>query len=227
MKKTILGLTIVSLIMLVGASSVDAQTSIAFGNGGGGSAGQVTFIANGGGTASLDLGTCSVLNVCTLSGSNSGGGTYSIVTTEAGAADIQVNGFIGSTLNRSISMNGATTSFMWNDGIAGHSLMGTVVWTSAFTDGAATITGTLSITGSTFSGALGIGSHPSIDFLTNAYASSLSTFIFKGSSGATESATLSSGEVAGVVPEPSSILLFGSGLLLAGGILRRKLSLLA
>jgi hypothetical protein len=228
MSKTILGLTIVSLILFVGASPAGAQSSVGFGNGGNGSAGQVTFISNGGGTASLDLGTCDVSNVCTLSGLNGvtvSSGTYSFTTTETGGVgdDIQVGGFIGATLNRSISMNGAMTHFMWNDGIAGDSLAGDIVWTSAFTDGHATISGTLSITSSSFSGALGIGGQASIDFTTNQYGTSLSTAIFGAPAGSTEGATLSSGEV--VAPEPSSMLLFGSGLLLAGGILRRRLVL--
>jgi len=76
-------------------------------------------------------------DVCTLSGTNTGGGTYSFVTTEAGDSDIQVGGFI-SGLNRGISMNGASTVFSFNNG-SGGTLTGNVVWTSVITDGKATI----------------------------------------------------------------------------------------
>lgn len=222
MAKTILGLTIVSLILFLGASPAGAQTGIVFGNASGGDGQQVTFISNGGNTASLDLGTCDVANVCTLSGPNTGGGMYSIVTTEAGANDIQVNGFVGGSLNRSISMNGALTTFTFTNGTGG-TLIGNVVWDTAITDGVATISGTLTITSSNLSGALS-GGQAYIDFTTNKYANSLSTFVFGAPAGATEGATLSSGEVV-ATPEPSSMLLFGSGLLLAGGILRRRLVL--
>jgi PEP-CTERM motif len=226
MTKTILGVTIVSLILLVGASSAAAQSSITFGQGGIGSSGMVTFTGNGDGSASLDIGTCNVANLCTLSGTNNGVGSYSFTTQESGGVndDLQVSAGFISGLNRGIT--GPTSMFSYDNG-SGGTLAGQVVWNSVFTDGKATITGTLTISLSTLSGGLGvIGSKASIDFSTDAYATDLSTTIFTSGSTAEESSTLSSGEVA-ATPEPSSMLLFGSGLLFGGGILRRRLTLLA
>ena len=228
MAKTILSLTVVLLILFVGASSAGAQTSISFGNGGS-SSDQVTFIANSGGAA-LDLGTCTVVSsvdTCTLSGPNvPGSGTYLFTTTEAGTADIQVGAFIGSSLNRSVSMGGAATAFTFTS--SSGNLSGSVVWDKVITDGQAILSGTLTISSSTLSGALGPGavnSQVNID-ITTVKGPDLSTTIFNASPGTTEGLALSSGEVA-ATPEPSSMLLFGSGLLMAGGILRRRLTLQA
>ena len=225
MRKLMMFMTVMALALSVGAMTASAQTSISFGNGGGGSTGNVTFEANGNGSASLDLGVCGLIGLvdtCTLSGVNTGGGTYSFTTTESGSKDIQISSGFISGLNRGVSMNGATTVFSYNNG-SGGTLTGTVIWSSLISDGVATITGTLTITTSTLSGPLGeIGRHVTIDITTNHYATDLSTTIFVSGSTASEGATLSSGEL--VTPEPSTMLLFGTGLLIAGGILRRRLA---
>ena len=116
-------------------------------------------------------------------------------------------------------MNGATTTFSFSNS-SGGTLTGTVIWSSLISDGIATITGTLTITSSTLSGALGqVGRQATIDITTNHYATDLSTTIFVNGSTASEGATLSVGEV--ITPEPRSMLLFGTGLLAFAGILRR------
>lgn len=221
MRKFMMAMTVMALALTVGTMTASAQTTIAFGNGGGSGTGNVTFIANGDGSASLDLGVCSGLT-CTLLGPNTGGGTYSFTTTETSPNQIQVSsGFIGSSLSRGISMDGATTMFSYTG--AGGTLSGTVIWSSLITDGNATINGVLTITSSTFSGPLGVvGKQAAIDFSTNGYGVELANTIFVTGSTKSYGAALSSGQV--VTPEPNSMLLFGTGLLLAGGILRRRLA---
>jgi hypothetical protein len=211
MRRWLIVLAAFTLALTISPKNASAQSSIAFGDGT--STGNVTFIANGGGTATLDLGICSV--DCSLTGSNTGGGTFSLVTT----APIHV-GAIGSAggLNDAISMGGATSTFTYNG--SGGTLSGTVIWTSMISDGKATISGVLSVLTNTTT--LTIGPNALIDLTTNNYAHDLSTYIFGGSSGTTEGTTFSSGQVS-PTPEPSSILLLGTGLLALGGILRRQL----
>jgi len=212
MRKLVMVMTIVTLALTIGVKTSIAQSSIGFGDGT--STGDVTFTANGDGTASLAIGTCTA-GTCTLTGSNTGGGTFTFTTTYPGSNQIQVSsGYI-------ISANGTTTTFAYTS--PGGNLSGTVTWSSMISDGIASITGTLSITSSTFSGLLGPGGSATISITTNGYGSELSTYIFgTAPAGDTEGATVTSGSV--IAPEPSTLLLFGTGFLLVGGVLRRRLA---
>jgi hypothetical protein len=213
MRKWMVVLAVLAVAPMISSKNANAQTSLSFGNGT--SSENVTFIANGGSTgATLDIGTCTT--TCTLTGSNTGGGGYSFVTT--GPLTV---GILGSGGGLSDSVSGGTSVFSYTNGSSG--LIGNVTWTSLITDGDATVTGILTITSSSLTGPLGVvGQTAKIDFTTNPYTTDLST-LFAGSAGGSEGATLSSGELV-ATPEPSSMLLFGTGLLLFGGILRKRLA---
>lgn len=201
-------------VTTIATAPVNAQTRITFGNGS--STGQVTFVANGNGTAALELGTCSS-GTCTLSGNNLHGGTYSFTTRDS-AGNIQVGGLIDGSGNRLVSMNGASTVFSYTSSRG--DLTGTVVWNTATIGGAATLIGTLTITSSTIPGLS--SKTATIEFTTRRYSRKLSTFIFSGAKGNTEGASLLDGAV--VAPEPTSLLLFGTGLLAMGLRFRRRFS---
>src|ERR1039458_8003519 len=132
MRKWLIVLAFFTLALTVTPKNASAQTLITFG----GSSQDVTFTANGGGTATLALGTLSGPAGPAL------GDTFSLVT----SAPIQVGVFgSGGGASYAITMGGATSYFTYNG--SGGTLTGNVKWTSLYSDGSATISGTLTVTG--------------------------------------------------------------------------------
>jgi hypothetical protein len=121
-------------------------------------------------------------------------------------------------------MNSATSTFTYNG--SGGTLIGTVIWNNMISDGKATLSGILTVTSNTTSLSFSVGSTAYIDFTTTGVTGATTDLssLFSASAGKTDSAKLFGGEFT-LTPEPSSILLFGTGLLALGGILRRRLGL--
>lgn len=211
MRKWMIVLAVFTIALTIGSKNASAQSTIGFGDGT--STGQVTFVSNGNGTAAVTLGTCSG-GSCTLSGSNTGGGTFSLVTGGA----IQT-GIIGSGGGLSVKMAGSPTSAFTYVG-SGGTLTGTITWANLTLDGKSVLSGVLTVSSNTTT--ITLGPESLIDISTNGYAHDISTYIYGGLSGATEGATVSTGQIT-PTPEPSSIFFFGTGLLALGGILRRRL----
>ena len=120
-----------------------------------------------------------------------------------------------------IDMNGNVIDFAFNYGST--FLDGTIILNNV-TDGtnAPRFIGGLFITSSNLPG-FGSGGYSDLDF--NAYLGNNPTIdqVFSGMAHSTQG-PLSSGELPGATPEPSSIALFGSGVLGLAGVLRRKLN---
>ncbi|MFZ0420467.1 MAG: PEP-CTERM sorting domain-containing protein [Candidatus Sulfotelmatobacter sp.] len=225
MRKQIIGVAMLVLLVAFGVATASAQVDIGLGfPNGGGSSGNVTFTGTGSGNDSLSFGGCPANSSGNCwSGSTTGSaGPYSM------ANDFWEINFAGITVNMD-SLGNITQS-------AGAALtLGTT------NGGLDLLTGSLQLV--SFSQTLATGGYNDalVANLTN-LGGTLAPYFYNGT-GVTQitidfnstapviglplgsppvTGTYSSGELTST-PEPSSLLLLGSGLMVFGGILRRKL----
>jgi hypothetical protein len=218
-------ITVLALVLGVGAMTASAQTSITLGFGTGDS---VIFTSNGNGSsASVKAGSCSVGGNC-ISGQTAGmspngtsavGKYYALDFTPASITVTKVGS--GFTLSQSGSI-----AFTLGTASGGSDLLtgtltlvsfGTVASTGVFNDD---FVANLVITGGTwasqYSPAGGI-----IQLVIKVTSGQVTTLMGQPL-GTTMTAAYSKGSL-DPTPEPASMLLFGTGILLIGGIVRRRL----
>lgn len=184
--------------------------------------GQILITNTGPNSAEVSFtGTCGANSDC-LSGFayyGSSVGTYSMWFA-SGSGDLTLGSPTGGVYP--INMGGNTIDFAFNFG--GFFLDGTVTLNNV-TDGsnAPRFIGGLLVTSSNLAG-FGDGVYSDLDF--NAYLGNNPTIdeVYSGMAHSTQG-PLSSGEIVpGTTPEPTSIALFGSGILGIAGVLRRRLN---
>jgi hypothetical protein len=120
------------------------------------------------------------------------------------------------------SIAGPTMGYTFTSGAG--TITGTVVWTQVISNGGPSLFGTFTV--SSVSGTLAstftvLKVYP-IDFIAH-YSSGSLAQIFLGTT-TTATAGLPEGGAISPTPEVSSMLLFGTGMLVVGGILRRRLA---
>jgi hypothetical protein len=184
--------------------------------------GQILFTNTGPDSADITFtGTCGATPDC-LSGFAYYGasvGTYSMWFA-SGSGDLTLGAPTGGVYP--ISMGGNVIDFAFS---AGSTLLEGTVTLNNVTDGsnAPRFIGGLFVTSSNIPG-FSVGTYSDLDF--NAYLGTNPTIdeVYSGQAHSTQG-PLSSGEIVpGAAPEPSSIALFGSGILGIAGLLRRKLN---
>jgi len=208
----------VLVLLTFGVGSALAQTQISLG----GSTQNVTLVTNGSGGATVTLGSCSG-GTCTLSGTafgtgalSSGPAAYSITTASTNSITMSWNGSIWN-----VSQSDPIYFCYGGSGSCDGSLLTGTLTLGTFGQAGQTgtfntqLTGNLAITGgslaSLFPNNLGMLSF-TVD-LPNATDLSTSEGQFAGS--------ISSGELK-PTPEPATLGLLGSGLMLLGGAIRRR-----
>lgn len=226
MRKWMIVLAIFIAAGTFGSISSNAQVQIQIGPIQGSTA--INFTGTMGGSATMTFGACPTSGACTLNtqdqlvvgGLNSGGFSNSTFISSSTAS-------FGLTTSNGANwsvVSGPTFDYSFSS--AAGTLTGVVAFTQVNTNGAADIVGTLTV--STSSGTLSsyfapLGTYP---FNISAqYGSGNATLegIFNGTNGTSASATASESGAISATPEPASMLLYGTGIFLIGGILRRRL----
>jgi PEP-CTERM motif len=206
-------------LILLTTLGFSSQTTVVLGNS---DTGQILFTNTGPDSAEMSFtGICSGNPGC-LSGFayyGSSVGTYSMWFA-SGSGDLTLGSPTGGVYP--IDMGGNTIDFAFN---AGSAFLNGEVTLNNVTDGsnAPRFIGGLLVSSSNLPGFSG-GTYVDLDF--NAYLGNNPTIdqVYSGQAHSTQG-PLSSGEIVpGTTPEPSSIALFGSGLLGVAGVLRRKLN---
>lgn len=219
----------IGLLLCLGASEANGQTQLTLGNSGQ----SLTFQATSASSMEIGIGSCSsttFTGTCTLTGTAFFGAfssTYTFTTTTGiGGAFTATN--LGGTVFAINTPSGATSTFTYNDGT--NSLSGSIQWTT-LSNGSSQPHLNGIMTGFTVSGTAAF---------QNAFAGS-AVFITLGTmplncspsispctvenlfnnTGSVGTGAGASGSMSGS-PEPAAILLFGSGLVVVGGFLRRR-----
>jgi hypothetical protein len=216
MTKTILGLTLVSLVLFLGVGSASAQTQISMGGG----TQVVTFTSSAGSGSPINVSFASCTD-CGVGNFQQGvsqtPGTYDF--TQGGVGPITMTS-TNAGASFDIQMNTATLAFDWDSG--SNFLDGSVTLVSASDNTSSPkFVGTLLVTSSSYA-FWSPGDTVKIDFVLNLGNPVLDN-VFNHTNGATTtSGDFSSGQAL-TTPEPFSFALLGSGLIMLGGVLRRRL----
>ena len=225
MYKNLVCVLLLLLAVVIASGSASAQVFIQLGQ----SSQNVTFTKSGL-NINLQLGTC-VVNTCTLSssaantslqvnGSQSGvNGSYTFTTDITGGTPF----LSGGPTNYTYNANGSTTTFSLSgiDGNGSHALTLALHFTSVDSGNSTTPTfhGTYTVTADTDT-QLGtfflVNNVGEFRFIVNTSATLDSLTGTQSTSGPLTTGTI-------LNPEPASVALFGSGLLLLGGAIRRRL----
>jgi len=223
MRKWMIVLAILVTAVTFGSVNANAQTQIQVGPIQGNTA--INFIGTKGGSATMTFGACPVSGSCTLdtqdqlvvAGLNSGGFSNS-TSISSGTASFGLTTVNGANWT---VVSGPTFNYSFSS--AAGTLTGVIAFTQVNTNGAADLVGTLTVATSTLPGFSALATYP-VNFSAQ-YGPGNATLegIFNGTNGTSATATIAESGAISATPEPTAMLLYGTGIFLIGGILRRRL----
>jgi len=224
MRKWMIVLAVLTVALTIGSKNANAQTEIVIGaihtN-------STINFTGAGPSATMTFGQCGGAATCTLTTTDffelngspvDGFSTSTFKTTTPAVYALTATNPTGTNW----AVAGPTMAYSFSSGAG--TITGTVVWTQVISNGGASLFGTFtvsSVTG-TLASTFAVAHAYPIDFIGE-YSSGSLAGIFLGST-TTATATLPEGGAISATPEPSTMLLFGTGWLIAGGILRRRLA---
>lgn len=217
MRKQIVGIAVLTLLVALNLATASAQVNITLGQPSSGSAGNVTFTGTATGTDNLTFGTCGAGTNC-WSGNTTGSAGGSPVSSPWA---IDFSTAVPVTMNASglITQGGGAALTIGGGSLLTGSLqlvsLGQLGYTGVYNyDLVANLTSLGGSLAQYFSNGTGV-TQITIDFSSNTQVVGLPNLT-------TVTGTYSTGSLT-TTPEPSSLLLMGSGLMMFGGVLRRKL----